>query len=179
MWLRSSEGWEDKSSGQQKPNEWDQASLVNVNTLGFTLSELGRYWAVGWLDLSSFLKIRIILVMVSRIDCRTEMDPQGDKLGVYFNCPRERESYLELGWHQWGVRSASSQVISNACYCKTSRHWSGSVERPMGSKCLELKREKQGEDLHFGISMAYRLGWWDQRNALVRVDVQSLKPEKL
>ena len=32
------------------------------------------------------------------------------------------------------------------------------MERPMGYKRLELKREKQGEDLHFGISMAYRLG---------------------
>lgn len=62
---------------------------VNVNTLGFTL--------VSWEDtellsdlIYLFLKIRIILSMVSRIDCRTEMDPQGDGFGVYFNCPKGR-----------------------------------------------------------------------------------------
>lgn len=66
------------------------------------------------------------------------------------------------GWNlhgtSGGVRSASRQVIPNACYRNTSRHWSGSVERPMGYKRMESKREKQSEDLHFGIRMAYRLG---------------------
>ena len=55
------------------------------------------------------------------------------------------------------VRRAGSQVIPNACYCKTSRQLEWQCGEPMGYKSLELKREEQGEDLCFGISVAYRL----------------------
>lgn len=76
------------------------------------------------------------------------------------------------------LRSASRQVIPNACYRNTSRHWSGSVERPMGYKRMSQKREKNSE---FTFWNPHGIQAWVMvpRNAVVRVDVQGLKPGKL